>query len=277
MANAWAITSQVDVPSIGALVTTRFGWIRFVDDGSSDTEWDIRERLRREHMAFRRDDNQQPTSTSSEAVPQQPQSPRTRIGTILQVMQVMQDLGLKILRLHENDHSKGSGRGEEASGSTQPEPVGEPGYPPTDDPVLQEIHDNDALTQAQRAQSLDETIARMEEEHKAFHEVIEQGIQRSAAAKAKAKSEPTPTLFSQLPTVRAEQVVEKYVTEASERLAILMKLNGTVPEVNLLARVPMGDDDNARPNAQVRVRRTTRKQQRRFAEARSKTKRVLQS
>eukprot|EP00971_Amphidinium_carterae_P049811 981951-Amphidinium_carterae.1 len=64
----------------------------FLDDGSSDTEWDIRERLRREHMAFRREESQQPTSTSSqqptstssEAVPQQPQSPRTRIGTILQ-------------------------------------------------------------------------------------------------------------------------------------------------------------------------------------------------
>eukprot|EP00971_Amphidinium_carterae_P089379 1768987-Amphidinium_carterae.1 len=106
---------------------------------------------------------------------------------------------------------------------------------------LLKIYENDALSRAQRAQSLDETIAQMEEEHKAFHEAIEQGIRQSAAAaKAKAKSEPTPTLLSQLPVERAEQVVEKYVTEASDRLAILMKLNGTVPEVNLRARVPMG-------------------------------------
>eukprot|EP00971_Amphidinium_carterae_P236418 4691925-Amphidinium_carterae.1 len=39
----------------------------------------------------------------------------------------------------------------------------------------------------------------------------------------------------------------------------------------------MDDVDNARPNAQVRVRRTTRKQQKRFAAARSKTKAVLQA
>eukprot|EP00971_Amphidinium_carterae_P115614 2290260-Amphidinium_carterae.1 len=83
----------------------------------------------------------------------------------------------------------------------------------------------------------------MEEEHKAFHEAIEQGIRQSAEAKAKAKAkpEPTPILISELPLERAEKVVAKYVTEASERLAILIKLNGTVPEVNLLARVPMDD------------------------------------
>eukprot|EP00971_Amphidinium_carterae_P225953 4481452-Amphidinium_carterae.1 len=28
----------------------------FLDEGYSDTEWDIKERLRREHMAFRRDE-----------------------------------------------------------------------------------------------------------------------------------------------------------------------------------------------------------------------------
>eukprot|EP00971_Amphidinium_carterae_P294319 5843921-Amphidinium_carterae.1 len=56
-----------------------------------------------------------------------------------------------------------------------------------------------------------------------------------------------------------------------------MKLNGTVPALNLLARVPMDNIDNARPNAQVRIRRTTRKQQRRFAQAKMVTKSVLQS
>eukprot|EP00971_Amphidinium_carterae_P111101 2200556-Amphidinium_carterae.1 len=254
----------------------------FVDDGSSDTEWDIRERLRREHMAFRRDEVP-PTSTSSEAAPRQPQSPRTRIGTLLQVMQVMQDMGLKILSLHEKDRSSGSqvvdGAGTSSATSDIPETGYEPPYPPTTDPVLRQIYDNDALSRVQKAPSLDDTIAQMEEEHRAFHEVLEQATQRSAAAKAKAtaKSEPTPTFISQLPRERAEQVVEKYVTEASDRLAILMKLNGTVPEVNLLAHVPMGDVDHARPNAKVRVRRTTRKQQRRFAEAKSKTKAALQA
>eukprot|EP00971_Amphidinium_carterae_P294752 5852796-Amphidinium_carterae.1 len=211
----------------------------FLDDGSSDVEWDIRERLRREHKAFRRDEGQ-PTSTSSDAMPQQPQSPRTRIGTLLQVMQVLQDLGLKILSLHATHSPSGSQAAAGArTSSTTPiaqETGYEPPYPPTTDPVLLQIYRNDALSQVQQAQSLDDTIAQMEEEHKAFHEAIEQGIRQSAAAKAKA--EPTPTLISQLPLERAEQVVAKYITEASERLAILMKLNGTVLAVNLLARVP---------------------------------------
>eukprot|EP00971_Amphidinium_carterae_P034718 683359-Amphidinium_carterae.1 len=56
-----------------------------------------------------------------------------------------------------------------------------------------------------------------------------------------------------------------------------MKLNGTVPALNLHARVPMDNVDNVRPNAKVRVRRTTRKQQRRFAQAKMVTKSVLQS
>eukprot|EP00971_Amphidinium_carterae_P274707 5451293-Amphidinium_carterae.1 len=46
----------------------------FLVEGYSDTEWDTKERLRREQMAFRRGEGQ-PTSTSSEAVPRQPQSP----------------------------------------------------------------------------------------------------------------------------------------------------------------------------------------------------------
>eukprot|EP00971_Amphidinium_carterae_P312442 6209839-Amphidinium_carterae.1 len=49
----------------------------FLDEGYSDTEWDPKERLprlRRQQMAFQRDGGQ-PTSTSSEAVPRQPQSP----------------------------------------------------------------------------------------------------------------------------------------------------------------------------------------------------------
>eukprot|EP00971_Amphidinium_carterae_P212233 4212158-Amphidinium_carterae.4 len=58
-----------------------------------------------------------------------------------------------------------------------------------------------------------------------------------------------------------------------------MKLNGSVPAVNVMARVPMEDDDaaNARPNAQVRVRRTTRRQQRRLAQAKSRTRLTLQA
>eukprot|EP00971_Amphidinium_carterae_P139618 2766060-Amphidinium_carterae.1 len=63
----------------------------FLDEGSSDVEWDARERLRREHKAFRRDESQ-PTSSSSAAVPQLSQSPHQRIGSLLQVMQVLQDL-----------------------------------------------------------------------------------------------------------------------------------------------------------------------------------------
>eukprot|EP00971_Amphidinium_carterae_P316844 6298637-Amphidinium_carterae.1 len=110
----------------------------------------------------------------------------------------------------------------------------------------------------------------MEEEHRAFHDAIDEGIKRSIEAKA--KTEPAPVTISQLPRERAEQVVANYITEASERLAILMKLNGTVPAVNLLARVPIGDIDNFRPNAKVRLRRTTRKQQRRFAQAKTVTK-----
>eukprot|EP00971_Amphidinium_carterae_P224281 4449637-Amphidinium_carterae.2 len=55
----------------------------FLDEGYSDTEWDTKERLRREQMACRRDEGQ-PTSTSSEAVPRKTQSPCTRIGTLLQ-------------------------------------------------------------------------------------------------------------------------------------------------------------------------------------------------
>eukprot|EP00971_Amphidinium_carterae_P305395 6069059-Amphidinium_carterae.1 len=85
-------------------------------------------------MAFRQDDAQQPTSTSSIAVPQKPRSPQTCIGMILQVMEVMQTLGLKILSLHEKDHSKGSTDGEEASSSTPAASVEEQGYKPTDDP-----------------------------------------------------------------------------------------------------------------------------------------------
>eukprot|EP00971_Amphidinium_carterae_P070308 1390706-Amphidinium_carterae.2 len=118
-------------------------------------------------------------------------------------------------------------------------------------------------------------FASMEEEHRAFHDAIDEGIRRSIEAKAKA--EPAPVAISQLPVERAEQVVQNYITEATERLEILMKLNGTVPAVNLLARVPMDNVDNVRPNAKVRVRRTTRKQQRRFAQAKMVTKSVLQS
>eukprot|EP00971_Amphidinium_carterae_P184349 3659784-Amphidinium_carterae.1 len=46
----------------------------FIDEGSSDVEWDTRERLRREHKAFRRDESQ-PTASSSDAVPTKSQSP----------------------------------------------------------------------------------------------------------------------------------------------------------------------------------------------------------
>eukprot|EP00971_Amphidinium_carterae_P297699 5914796-Amphidinium_carterae.1 len=233
----------------------------FLDEGSSDVEWDIRERLRRDHKAFRREEGQ-PASASSDAVPQQTQSPRQRIGMLFQVMQVLQDLGLKILSLHENEGPTGpptDGAGTSSTTLIERETGYEPPFPPTDDPVLLQIYRNDALTRAQEAQTLDETIARMEEEHRAFGEAIEQSIRRSAEAKAKA--EPAPVLFSQLPLQRAEQVVQNYITEALERLAILIILNG-ISAVNLLARVPMGDVDSARPNAKVRIRRTTRKQQR---------------
>eukprot|EP00971_Amphidinium_carterae_P126273 2501529-Amphidinium_carterae.1 len=129
-------------------------------------------------------------------------------------MEVMQTLGLKILSLHEKDHSKGSTDGEAVSSSTPAAPVEEQGYEPTDDPVLQQIYENDALTRAQREKSLDDVIAQMDEEHKAFHDAIDQGIQRSIAAKAaRERSEPTPTLFSDLPVERAEKVVAKYVQE----------------------------------------------------------------
>eukprot|EP00971_Amphidinium_carterae_P106044 2100240-Amphidinium_carterae.1 len=72
----------------------------FLDEGSSDVEWDTRERLRREHKAFRQEESQQ-TASSSDAVPKKSQSPRQRIGSLLQVMQVLQDLGLKILATEE--------------------------------------------------------------------------------------------------------------------------------------------------------------------------------
>eukprot|EP00971_Amphidinium_carterae_P190016 3771923-Amphidinium_carterae.1 len=140
----------------------------------------------------------------------------------------MQDLGLKILNLHVND-GPGETHAAVGAGTSSTTPIAqetgyEPPYPPTTDPVLQQTYRNDALSRFQQAQALDETIARMEAEHEAFHEAIEQGIRHSAEAKANAK--------------------------AKQRLAIFLKLKGTVPEVNLLARVPMDDVDNARPNAQ---------------------------
>eukprot|EP00971_Amphidinium_carterae_P319676 6353457-Amphidinium_carterae.1 len=180
-----------------------------------------------------------------------------RLDFTTSVMEVMQTLGLKILNLHESTQFKGS---EEAANSLVPDVAEKQDEPeelsvedgqfyPDNDPILMQIYANDAQSRAEREQSLEHTIAKMEEEHKAFHEILESNL------------------------------VTKYVKEASDRLAVLMKLNGTVPEVNLLARVPMEDDDaaKARPNAQVKVRRTTRRQQRRLAESKSKTKRTLQA
>eukprot|EP00971_Amphidinium_carterae_P259040 5140784-Amphidinium_carterae.1 len=57
----------------------------FLDDGPPDIEWNLREKLRREQMAFRKDGNNHPTSTSSLAIPQDVRSPRTRIGMMVQV------------------------------------------------------------------------------------------------------------------------------------------------------------------------------------------------
>eukprot|EP00971_Amphidinium_carterae_P091375 1808864-Amphidinium_carterae.2 len=116
----------------------------------------------------------------------------------------------------------------------------------------------------------------MEEEYEAFHEILESNVRKSAKSRAKMQSEQAPVMLSELPVERVEQLVTKYVKEASDRLAVLMNLDGTVPEINLLAGVPMEDADGARPNAQVKVRRTTRRQQRRLAKARSKTNRTLQ-
>eukprot|EP00971_Amphidinium_carterae_P025350 500351-Amphidinium_carterae.1 len=49
----------------------------------------------------------QPTASSSDAVPTKSQSPRQRIGSLLQVMQLLQDLGLKILALHAAEEPSG--------------------------------------------------------------------------------------------------------------------------------------------------------------------------
>eukprot|EP00971_Amphidinium_carterae_P065494 1297682-Amphidinium_carterae.1 len=101
----------------------------FLDEGSSDVEWDTRERLRREHKAFRRDEGQ-PTSSSSDAVPQLNQSPRQRIGSLLQVMQVLQDLGLKILSLHAAEEPC-QGQPADGPSTSSTSPIqGETGYEP---------------------------------------------------------------------------------------------------------------------------------------------------
>eukprot|EP00971_Amphidinium_carterae_P245212 4869393-Amphidinium_carterae.1 len=63
-------------------------------------------------------------------------------------------------------------------------------YPPTTDPVLLQIYRKDALTQVQEAQTINETVEKMEEEHRAFRDAIDKGIKRSIEAKAKAEPEP---------------------------------------------------------------------------------------
>eukprot|EP00971_Amphidinium_carterae_P153364 3040309-Amphidinium_carterae.1 len=100
----------------------------FLDEGSSDVEWDTGERLRREHKAFRRNEGQ-PTSSSSDAVPKLSQSPRQRIGSLLQVMQVLQDLGLKILSLHAAEEPSQAGPSTSSTSPNQGETGYEPPYP----------------------------------------------------------------------------------------------------------------------------------------------------
>eukprot|EP00971_Amphidinium_carterae_P199045 3950002-Amphidinium_carterae.1 len=58
------------------------------------------------------------------------QSPRQRIGSLLQVMQVLQDLGLKILALHAAEESSASQSTAGPSTSTTPPIQGETGYEP---------------------------------------------------------------------------------------------------------------------------------------------------
>eukprot|EP00971_Amphidinium_carterae_P212232 4212158-Amphidinium_carterae.3 len=123
-------------------------------------------------------------------------------------------LGLKILKLHESTQFKGS---EEAAGSSVPNVTEEPDEPyelsgedgqfdPDKDPILMQIYADDAQSRADREQSLEATMDEMEEEHKAFHAILDSHVRESAKSKTRMQSVQAPVKLSELPVERVEQL-----------------------------------------------------------------------